>query len=217
MEIKKRVRAELRDLLAQKKLQQEELAVLVGEVCRLREEKEVLLKELSLEKLNHLTTVELFKQGVDFLKKEKTDLTLQINSTQVAVSELETQKQLILEQIRDVEVEHTKVLGTILSAKNEARTYLDKIEVVRENYNTLQDNKYGLETELKFLSGKIAFAKSELDELNNAICQAKTNLESVLSEQSRHSQWDEYLQEKENFLIEQFKLLGVKYVVYNSR
>lgn len=76
MDIKKRVRAELRDLLAQKKLEQEAQTILIAEVNSLREERELLLAGNQAEKEKQQQVLSAIKQEADFLRQQKEELTL---------------------------------------------------------------------------------------------------------------------------------------------
>lgn len=119
-----------------------------------------------------------------------------------------------INQLQDAE--QTARTQTI-DSKNKTREALDRLEYVEENLNAKRIEEHELTVAIKFLQGKISFLETERDEVKKQIDDAENTLQALIKEQARHSNWDQYLQAKENFLIEQFKLLGVKYVVYNSR
>lgn len=217
MDIKKRVRAELRDLIEQKKKEQEAQATLVTEVGSLREEKEKLSAERQKEKDAHQEIIGLLKQEASFLKQEKENTIKEVEGLLKVQNRLEgnvlEKQQFILDLTQNIH----NLLISEGQTKKQTREFLDKLDLARVEYSKQQILNHEDKLQLRFLQGKITLAKINLSELQDKIKQTKEDLDSLIKEQSRHAQWDEYLQAKENFLIEQYKLLGVKYVVYNSR
>lgn len=217
MNAKKRVRADLRELLALKKQEQEAQSTLIIDVAFLREEKEKLSKEIQTEKESYQGSIDSLKQEISFLKSNKgqleenlQNLTKASGATEVRISE---NNRLILglqESIQSLTISESLY-------KTLAREYFDKLNNIKDEYEKQQILNSDKNLELRFLQGKILLAESNLSELEACAQEAQKELDLLIKEQSRHSQWDEYLQDKENFLIEQFKLLGVKYVVYNSK
>lgn len=217
MDVKKRIRADLCELRALKKQEQEAQSILIVEVAFLREEKEKLSKEIQTEKESYQGSIDSLKQEISFLKSNRgqleeniQNLTKASDATEAHISE---NQRLILglqESVQSLTISESLY-------KTLAREYLDKLNNIKDEYEKQQMLNSDKNLELRFLQGKILLAESGLSKLKANAQEAQKKLELLIKEQSRHSQWDEYLQDKESFLIEQFKLLGVKYVVYNSK
>lgn len=217
MELQKRVRTELRDLIAQKKIEQEAYSVLITEVNNLREERKFLLGSIQSEKDTHQQFLSTFKQEVDFLFKKKATIETQLFKLKENISEASIAQTDMVLKLAELDKQHIKLQNTLIESKNEAREALDTLEQIKFTLQEHQVKENELNTTLKFINGKSLQAEEENQKLQNKIKKENALLQSIIKEQSRYSNWDEYLQAKENFLIEQFKLLGVKYVVYNSR
>jgi hypothetical protein len=217
MDIKKRVRAELRALIEQKKIEQEAQALLITEVGSLREEKEKLIKEIQTEKEKYQIVIDLLKQETSFLKQGKTQLVKAKEEIELTVSELEIKKQVLISNTETLKKADTEALAVVATSKEQARKSIELKEKIIQQLSEQQAKKNEADLELRFINGKILLAENNYIAYLEQIKEAKEKLEATKKEQERHAQWDEYLQNKENFLIEQYKLLGVKYVVYNSR
>lgn len=217
MDINKRVRAELRDLLAYKKKLQEEQTLFTVAVDKLREQKNELELFIATNKEKYISNIQIYKQEISFLEKQKKQITSEISDLQIAVSQTKIEKEKLIAEIQKIKTERDIAITNTAKAKEQSKLYLEKLDNIKKDYLDQVDTKYKLETELKFLQGKILLREIDYKTITEEIITLKQELNDLRKEQSRHAQWDQYLQDKENFLSEQFKLLGVKYVVYNSR
>lgn len=217
MEPTKRARAELRELIEQKRQEQEAQTILVADVNLLREQKATLTSEILLEQEKQKQFLSSCKQEVDFLRKEEASLKASIGLLES--SKLDKQK-----EIEDISANINVLKLQLLKQKEEVdlnaieyNESVSKIKTIREALAELFVQKSDIETYINFQKSSLNTAKSEYEIVLSKIKQAEIALDILVKEQNRNTNWDQYLQDKENFLIEQFKLLGVKYVVYNSK
>ncbi len=217
MELQKRVRTELRDLIAQKKVEQESYTALVAEVNNLREERILVTESIQSEKSAHQQFLSTFKREVDFLSTEKDTITDKLTELREQISQQQIKQTELNNSIFETEKEYDRSILTTVTAKNDAKQVLDLLDQTKLELQVHQVKERELNTALKFVKSKLALSELEHQALQNKIKEASILLQSIIKEQSRHSNWDLFLQEKENFLIEQFNFLGVKYIVYNNR
>ena len=210
------MKIELRDITQKKKEAQQELLKTITDVELLREEKEKLLKEINVTEGHHRAVIDLLKQEISFLEQEKKQSVRIKNETELVVSDLGVEKEALIANIETLKKTDIEALNNSLISKTEAREANELKDKIKQELSEYQIKKHEADTELRFINGKILLAESNLALYLKQIKEAEEKLESIKKEHSRHAQWDDYLKDKENFLIEQFKLLGVKYVVYNS-
>lgn len=215
--MEKRMKIELRDITAKKKEAQEELNALVSEVDLLREEKKETIGLIEFELGQRDKEIAFKKQELDSIKTNLVDVENKLTKTQKEISDCGLLKTSLQEDCKELKTQIYHLNKTKAEAYIEAINMEAKKASLQEEINTLQSIKHETNWELKFLKGKILFGKSELKAIKEGIVLEQSVWDELKHEKKQHHNHAQYLMEKENFLKEQFGLLGVKYVVYNSR
>lgn len=216
MNLEKRMKMELRDITQKKQEAQSDYVTLVAEINAIREEYSNLVASIKAEKEKQEHFLAIAKQEVSFLATEKTTLGITIQNLHQAIKDLEHKKETTATEMIALETEKIKAEIILISADKQAKDALEKLDLVTLDLEKHQNIKYQADLALDAIQDKIAVQEAKYEELQSQVTQAKNQLEVIIKEQFRHSNWDMYLQDKESFLTEQFKLLGVKYVVYNG-
>jgi chromosome segregation ATPase len=211
------MKMELRNITAKKKEAQEELNTLVAEVDLLREEKHTLSQDIQSikegkdkiiqrqeEQLLSVTT-KLKTEGKQLSKLEET-----IGELGIIKTELENIK-------RDIEKDVDYLNEVLVKTHVDTAQAVGRLKQILSEKEILEEEKHKTSTELKFLKSKIFVSTRKLKDIQAGIKLEQLKWDEIKREQKRHSDHAQYLNDKEGFLREQYKLLGVKYVVYNSR
>lgn len=217
MRTEKRMKIELRDIVEKKREAIAELSDLRNEVALLREErdgikkeKEVLVSEIHITQSENESKIQYARQELARIEKQKREL---IDS----VSKLQTQKTDTEGKIREL----NETISNIVELKHRAET--ETFNAITKRGQQLAQNAeaerlgYNLTKKLEDVQSQTQEANRTLTQVKSEITQEVEKLNQILKEQERNSNWADYLEDKENFLAEQFPLLGVKFVRYNSK
>lgn len=215
MPTEKRMKIELRQITEQKRIAQQELSDLHIEVALLREERDTIRKEK-----------EELRSTITTFQKEYEDI---VQSARTELVRIEKQKQEFIETVSSLGVritEHEKDLqhyqALLDTVQEDIARYNSELTAARSQYKEQKEKNNMLDEQLATAYKTLQSVGNELDTksrqlttLKEKILKEEQILKDILKEQARMNQWAEYLMEKENFVAEQFALLGVKFVRYN--
>jgi chromosome segregation ATPase len=215
MRLEKRMKMELRDIAAKKKEAQDELSALMIELGLLREEKQKVMGYIETACEDAVRTTEREKQNVEVLNKQLRDITQKLVQSEEELVKVGVKKTSLEEVAKRTQEEISYLNDVKETLHSENRGAMSRLDELLSDVRLAEKKKFELLAFLGDTQSSISVSELALKKLNESVLVESQKLEAIRGEQKKHSNWSQYLTDKEDFLKEQFHLLGVKYVMYN--